>query len=639
MGVRVKEDGKSEGRFVIKRIGIVDLIPRASGLTSIWSFITREPGKLSKEGKQMAVMKEMAYRDSLYTQQTDTTSPLTGAPSHPDDEWHHIDWRKVHQNVRQLQARIVKAVQAGRWGKVKALQRLLTHSFSGRALAVRRVTENKGKWTPGVDGEIWDTPQKKAQAIRRLRQHGYRAQPLRRVYIDKSSGNGKRPLGIPCMIDRAFQMLYKFALDPIAETTGDPNSHGFRLGRSTADAIGQCFLNLCRKTSAEWILEADLRACFDTISHKWLLDNIPMERRMLEKWLKAGVIDRQVFQPTRAGAPQGSPISPVIANLTLDGMEQLLKENLPRKTADGTNPKVNLTRFADDFIVTGSSREILEQQVIPLLERFLGKRGLELSRDKTRITHIEQGFDFLGQNVRKYNGKLLIKPSRKNIKAFLTKVRATIKANKQATASDLINQLNPIIRGWARYHRHVVSKEVFSQVDSEIFEALWRWAKRRHRNKSREWIMRKYFRPTPSHKWRFFGQGLNKNGETVAIYVARAAQVPIRRRVKVRAQANPYDPQWEAYFEKRLDTRMTDKLWGKRQVLSLWRSQQGICPICQQKITETTGWARHHIVWRCHGGGDTLDNLVLLHPNCHRQVHNQKLSVVKPRPTEGVRKA
>jgi RNA-directed DNA polymerase len=587
----------------------------------------------------MAVMKEMAYRDSLYTQSTDTTSPLTGAPSHPDDEWHQIDWRKVHQNVRQLQARIVKAVQAGRWGKVKALQRLLTRSFSGRALAVRRVTENKGKWTPGVDGEIWDTPQKKAQAIRRLRQHGYRAQPLRRVYIDKNSGNGKRPLGIPSMIDRAFQMLYKFALDPIAETKGDPNSYGFRLGRSTADAIGQCFLNLCRKTSAEWILDADLRACFDTISHEWLVANLPIERGMLTKWLKAGVIDRQVFQPTRTGAPQGSPISPVIANLTLDGMERFLKENLPRKTADGTSLKVNLARFADDFIVTGSSHELLEQQVVPLLEQFLSERDLELSRDKTKITHIEQGFDFLGQNVRKYNGRLLIKPARKNIKAFLTKVRATIKANKQATAGDLIIQLNPIIRGWAHYHRHVVSKEVFSRVDMEIFRALWRWARRRHSNKSREWIMQNYFRAKTAHKWRLFGQGSDRDGKAVTIYLARAAQVPIRRHVKVKAQANPYDPQWEAYFEKRLDVRMADKLWGKQQLYSLWRSQRGTCPHCRQKITETTGWARHHIVWRCHGGSDTLDNLVLLHPTCHMQVHSQKLSVVKPRPIEGVREA
>jgi RNA-directed DNA polymerase len=441
------------------------------------------------------------------------------------------------------------------------------------------------------------------------------------------------------MIDRAFQMLYKLTLDPIAETTGDPNSYGFRLGRSTADAIGQCFLNLCRKASATWILEADLRACFDTISHQWLLDNIPTDKRMLTQWLKAGVIDRNTFQATQAGAPQGSPISPVIANLTLNGMERLLREKLPQKTPDGTSLKVNLTRFADDFIVTGSSRGVLEQQVTPLLEQFLGERGLELSIEKTRITHIEQGFDFLGQNVRKYNGKLLIKPSRKSVNASLTKVRATIKANKQATAGDLISQLNPIIRGWANYHRHIVSKKIFSWVDSEIFRALWRWAKRRHRNKSRKWMMQKYFRPTPNHKWRFFGQVLDRDGKPITIYLTRAAQIPIQRHVKVKNQANPYDPQWETYFQKRLDTKMGDRLWDKHQLLSLWRSQQGVCPICQQKITETTGWARHHIIWRCHGGGDTLDNLVLLHPTCHMQVHSQKLSVVKPRPLAGVRKA
>lgn len=587
----------------------------------------------------MAVMKQMAYRENLYTQQTDTPPSTTGAPSAPDSEWHAIEWQQVHQEVRRLQARIVKAIQAGRWGKVRALQHLLAHSFSGKALAVKRVTENQGKRTPGVDREIWNTPQKKAEAIHRLRQHGYRAQPLRRVYIPKSNGNGKRPLGIPCMIDRAFQMLYKFTLDPIAETTGDPNSYGFRLGRSTADAIGQCFLNLSHKTSVAYILEADIRACFDTIRHQWVLDHIPTDRRMLRQWLKAGVIDGEMFQPTEAGAPQGSPISPVIANLTLDGMESLLKKNLPRKTSNGENLKVNLTRFADDFIVTGNSPELLTQQVIPLLEQFLKERGLELSQEKTKITHIEQGFDFLGQNIRKYKGKLLIKPSPKSIKALLNKVRTTLKAYPTATAGNLITLLNPLIRGWANYHCHVVSKETFSQVDWAIFQALWRWAKRRHSQKSKTWIAEKYFRPTPNHNWHFYGQGTNKQGKAITHRLSRAVYVPIQRHIKVKAQANPYDPQWETYFEKRLDRQMADKLAGKQQLLSLWHSQQGICPVCQQKITETTGWARHHIIWRSHGGDDTLDNLVLLHPNCHMQVHSQKVSVVKPRPIEDVGKA
>jgi RNA-directed DNA polymerase len=260
---------------------------------------------------------------------------LTGASSHTEIDWHSIDWKQVHRNVRRLQTRMVKAIQEGRWGKVKALQHLLTHSFSAKALAVKRVTENPGKRTAGIDGEIWDTPAKKAQGIQSLRQHGYRVQPLRRVYIPKGNGSGKmRPLGIPTLKDRAFQMLYKLALDPIAETTGDSNSYGFREKRSAADAITRCFQALSRKCAAQWILEADIQACFDEISHKWLLDNIPINKTMLQQWLKAGIIDRQTFKPTLAGAPQGSPISPVLANLT-DKAQKVSKANSKRRLRSG----------------------------------------------------------------------------------------------------------------------------------------------------------------------------------------------------------------------------------------------------------------------------------------------------------------
>jgi RNA-directed DNA polymerase len=231
---------------------------------------------------------------------------LTGALSADPVAWHSIDWYAVHRTVRRLQARIVKAVQAGRWGKVRALQHLLTHSFSGKALAVQRVTTNDGRKTPGVDGVVWDTPEKKAGAIGALRQRGYHALPLRRVYIPKKDGTQRqRPLSIPTMHDRAMQALYLLALDPIAETLGDPNSYGFRTERSTADAIEQCFNVLARQHSPQWILEGDIRACFDGISHDWLLAHIPMETAMLQKWLKAGFMEKHVLSPTETGVPQG----------------------------------------------------------------------------------------------------------------------------------------------------------------------------------------------------------------------------------------------------------------------------------------------------------------------------------------------
>jgi len=523
-------------------------------------------------------------------------------------------------------------MQEGRWGKVKALQHLLTHSFSGKALAVKRVTENKGKRTPGVDGKIWDTPAKKAAAIGKLDRRGYRPQPLRRVYILKSDGKRKRPLSIPTMTDRAMQALYLLALDPIAECLADPNSYAYRRGRCQADAIEQCFNILCRKNSATWIYESDIEACFDRISHQWLLKNIPMDKTILKKWLKAGFRDKNILYPTEEGVPQGGIVSPVIANLALDGLETELRQKYPKA-------KVNLVRFADDLIVTGASRDLLENEIAPSMEEFLTKRGLELSVEKSRITHIDDGFDFLGQNIRKYNGKLLIKPSRKNVKAFLNKVRQIIRTSGTMSAGQLINQLNPLIRGWATYHRHVVSKRTFSKVDHALFKALWRWAKRRHPNKSRQWIRAKYFQAVGHRQWNFYGSLKNKEGNSYKIYLYHLPGIPIKRHTKIKGTANPYDPAWEIYFEKRLGLQMAQDLKGQQQLLYLWQEQDGICPICRRKITKLTGWHNHHIVWRVKGGSDNADNRVLLHPNCHRQVHSQNLDVAKPRPSSGVRKA
>lgn len=562
------------------------------------------------------------------------TGEVAGAVSHMEVNWHAIDWQAAHQNVRRLQARIVKAVQEQRWGKVKALQRLLTHSFSGKVLAVKRVTENQGKRTPGVDGKTWNTPEKKAHAVQTLRQRGYRPQPLRRVYIAKPGG--KRPLSIPVMKDRAMEALYLLALDPIAETTADPNSYGFRKERSTADAIDHCHQVLSVRNGAQWIFEGDIKSCFDRLSPIWLLTHIPMDKVILQKWLEAGFMEKHVLYPTEAGIPQGGVCSPVIANMALDGLERKLREKYPKATQKSRKAKVNLARFADDFVITGSSKELLEYEIKPLVEQFLNERGLELSQEKTRITHIEDGFDFLGQNVRKYNGKILIKPSRKSVKALLEKVRGIIKGNKQATAEHLIEQLNPIIRGWANYHRHVVSKRTFTKVDNAIFQALWRWAKRRHPKKPKRWIKDKYFHTIQGQHWAFCGERVGKEGQPQKVWLFHAASIPIRRHTKIKGAANPYDPQWEPYFEERLGVKMVGDLKGRRRLLYLWKEQNGICPVCSQSITSLTGWHNHHIVWRTNGGADGARNRVLLHPNCHRQVHSQGLAVAKPRSERGV---
>jgi RNA-directed DNA polymerase len=343
-------------------------------------------------------------------------------------------------------------------------------------------------------------------------------------------------------------------------------------------------------------------------------------------------MEQHSLYPTEAGTPQGGIISPVLANMTLDGLERMLIQHFPKvKTSGGA--LVNFVRYADDFLVTGRTKELLEQEVKPLIEEFLRERGLQLSAEKTIITHIEEGFDFLGQNVRKYQTgkrhKLLITPSKKNVKAFLEKIREVVKANKALPAGKLIAKLNPIIRGWANYHRHIISNKAFSSVDAMIYQAIRRWVNRRHRGKSEAWKTKKYFTTIQGDNWVFFG-----TAEEQTRYLIRATGVPIVRHVKIQGEANPYDPAWESYFEKRLDVQMAATLKGKHWLHTLWKEQGGLCPICNQKITKITGWHSHHLLWRSRGGTDTAENRVLLHPTCHQQVHSQGTPVTKPRPLD-----
>ena len=552
-------------------------------------------------------------------------SALSGAPQ----QWHDIDWCRVQRNVRGMQVRIAKACREGEWRRVKALQRMLTRSTSARYLAVRRVTENQGKRTAGVDRVLWDTPDAKWKAVQGLKQRGYQPRPLRRVFIPKSNGK-ERPLGIPTMTDRAMQALYLLALAPIAETTGDPNSYGFRIERSTADAMGQLFISLSKKASAQWVLEADILGCFDHINHDWLIASVPTDKAVLRKWLKAGVVHKGQLQATDAGTPQGGIISPTLANMVLDGLESQLKQHLGVTRAKKL--KVNVVRYADDFVITGDSPELLESEVKPWVERFLAVRGLQLSPEKTRIVHIDQGFDFLGWNFRKYNGKLLIKPSKKNVKALYRKVKEVIDTHKTARQEDLIRLLNPMLRGWALYHQSVVAKQAYSRMDYRVFLKLWRWAKRRHPNKSLEWIRKKYYQTQSEQNWVFATTLMDESGAKRDVGLYSLASTPIERHKKVSGEYNPFDPSMEEMGEKLRMERMLKKLKYREQILRLFQSQKGLCVLCNQPITKETGWHDHHIIYRSQGGGDSLNNRVLLHPICHQQLHARGLTVGKPAP-------
>jgi len=444
-----------------------------------------------------------------------------------DLRWETVDWDRVNAEVRRLQRRIAKAVHEGKLRKAKALQWLLTHSVSAKLLAVRRVETNKGKRTPGVDGVLWKTPEAKLQAALNLRRCGYRPTPLRRIYIPK--GNGKqRPLGIPTMADRAMQALYHLAVAPVAETLADRNSYGFRENRCTADAIEQAFNCLARKTSARWILEGDITACFDQISHDWLCGHVLMDQRLLRQWLTAGFIwERELF-PTTAGTPQGGIISPTLANIALDGLEEAVRKAAFPQTA-------HFIRYADDFLVIAKSQSVLAEKVTPAITAFLAERGLTLSAEKTVITSITQGVDFLGQHLRKYGkggGKLLITPSKKNVRRFTENVKAYIASSGHRTRPALVEGINLKVRGWSNYHRAICASHTFGYVDSVIYHALWRRERRLNPKMGKREITRRYFERGPYQA------------------VRRAKQTPIVRHIKIRGATNPYLPEDEEYLRK-----------------------------------------------------------------------------------------
>ena len=582
------------------------------------------------------------------------------------NEWKAIRWRDVERRVFKLQTRIYQARQRGDVRAVHRLQRLLVRSWSAKCLAVRRVTqENRGKRTAGVDGVKSLTPPQRLELARTLHAPR-RAQPTRRVWIPKPGTDEQRPLGIPTLADRATQALLKAALEPEWEAVFERNSYGFRPGRSAHDAIEAIHIGVCHKP--KFVLDADIAKCFDRIDQTALLAKLatsPSFRRAIRAWLKAGVMDGGELFPTDQGTPQGGVISPLLANVALHGLESTIVSAFPRwSPQDGKELWAPIVvRYADDFVVLHQDREVIELAK-QRAAAWLAELGLELKPSKTRIAHTlrEQdgeppGFDFLGFRVRQFpvgkthsgkktrrtgapatllGFKTLIMPSKAARRRHGVAIKAIVRRDRPAPQAGLIHHLNPVIRGWANYHRHVVSKRTFTQVDNAIFRALWQWAKRRHPKKPRRWVKDKYFGAIGERHWVFQGTVVGREGVIDPVQLVAAAGMPIKRHIKVKGEANPYDPTWEPYFEERLGVKMAGSLVGRWTLRLLWKDQGGICPVCNQKITTVTGWHNHHIMWRTHGGKDTIENRVLVHPTCHQQIHSQGLAVGKSRSATGV---
>ena len=498
-------------------------------------------------------------------------------------DWPSIQWRHVEDDVRRLRQRIFTATQAGDLKRVRNLQKLMLRSRANTLLSVRRVSElNAGRATAGVDGTIVVSAQDKADLVA-WAQHdrtGWTPMPVKRVFIPKPGTNKRRGLGIPVIADRALQALTVNALEPEWEARFEAKSYGFRPGRGCHDAIGAIYSTLNgRNPHRVWILDADLTAAFDRIDHDRLLTSLGTfpARDRVEQWLRAGVIDRGRFTPTRQGTPQGGVISPALFNVALHGMENaagVRYQGTGRDAGSARQGSPVLVRYADDFVVMCTSREQAEQVKTRLAE-WLAPRGLAFNGDKTRIVHAEAGFDFLGFNIRRYHGKLLIKPSKAAIRRIRERLRSEFRALRGSNAAAVLRAINPIVRGWSAYYRTVVSSEVFSQLDNYVWALAYKWAKHSHPNKPKHWITNKYFgrfNKARQDRWVF---GDRDSGA----YLLKFSWTKIVRHQLVNGRASPDDPALATYWADR--RRKGPPPPVDSTTLRLLRSQQGRCPLCR----------------------------------------------------------
>jgi len=548
-------------------------------------------------------------------------------------EWSQTNWRKLERRVYKLQKRIFQASSRGEVKAVRRLQKTLLRSWSGRMLAVRRVTQdNQGKKTAGVDGVKSLSPVQRLKLVKNLELKG-KAKPTRRVWIDKPGTDEKRPLGIPTMYDRAIQALVKLALEPEWEARFEPNSYGFRPGRSCQDATEAIFLAIRYK--AKYVLDADIAKCFDRINHGELLKKVntfPTLRRQINSWLKSGVMDDGKLFPTSEGTPQGGVISPLLANIALHGMEERIKqvaETLPRGKRDNRKA-LSLIRYADDFVILHEDLTVV-QRCKAIISEWLNGIGLELKPSKTRLVHTlhkhegqDAGFNFLGFNIRQYPAgkyntgcnthgeplgfKTLIKPSKTKLKLHYDSISEVISQHKTAPQAALIAQLNPIIRGWANYYRTVVSKEAYSELNSKVYRKLKSWAQRRHPKKSGHWVANKYWQTIGGDNWVFATRQEGKN----LLRLLKHSATEIVRHVKVKGDASPYDGNL-VYWS----TRIGKNPEVPKNVATLLKRQKGKCAHCGLYFTEESVLEVDHVIPKSKGGKNNYDNLQLLHRHCH----------------------
>lgn len=549
-----------------------------------------------------------------------------------------IPWHKLERRVYKLQKRIYRASQRGEIKAVRRLQKTLMKSWSARALSVRRVTQdNQGKKTAGVDGVKSLTP------VQRLRLTGElkldtKVSPTRRVWIPKPGTEEKRPLGIPTMKDRALQALVLLALEPEWEARFEPNSYGFRTGRSCNDAIAAIYTAINQK--AKFVLDADISKCFDRINQEALLrklNTFPTLRRQVRAWLKAGVMDSKQLFPTSEGVPQGGVVSPLLANIALHGMEYRIKELFPKKSycRNGKTHTVatpDLIRYADDFVILHEDITVVTR-CREVISEWLKSMSLELKPSKTKIVHTlnpyeleKPGFDFLGFNIRQYpvgkhhsgtnargqllGFKTLITPSRIQRSIHQDQIASVIDAHKSAPQAALIKRLNPMIRGWANYYATVVSKEAYAEQDYLIYQQLRAWAIRRHPNKSRGWIANKYWQTIGGDNWVFATPLAGKN----PLRLLKHCATEIKRHIKVKGCSSPYDGNL-VYWSSRI---------GKNpempsQVAALLKRQKGKCSYCGLYFRESDVMEVDHIVPKSNGGRDSNRNYQLLHRHCHHK--------------------